>query len=81
MQKFNSCERQIGESITVYVAEVRRLANCCNYRAALNDMLSDCPVVRINDDHIQQRLLAEGNLSFEKALAMALGIEAAAENA
>ena len=79
--KFNSRKRQTGESITVYVAEVRRLANCCNYRAALNNMLSDCPVVGINDDHIQLRLLAEGDLLFEKALAMVLGIEAAVENA
>ena len=36
-------------------------------------MLSDCPVVGINDAHIQQRLLAEW--------VMALGIEAAVENA
>ena len=44
-------------------------------------MLGDRLVVGINDEHIQRRLLAEGNLSFEKALEIALGIEAAVENA
>ena len=74
--KFNSRVHQTRESIIVYVAELRRLANSCNYGAALNDMLRDCLVVGINDDHIQRRLLAEGDLSFGKALEMALGIEA-----
>ena len=54
--------------------------NSCNYGAALHDMLRDCLVAGINDDHIQRRLLAEGLLSFETALEMALGIEAMAEN-
>ena len=79
--KFNSRVRQTGESVAVYVAELRRLANSCNYGAAFNNMLRDSLVVGINDDHIQRRLLAEGDLSFEKALEIALGIEAAAENA
>ena len=79
--KFNSHVRQTGESIAVHVTELRRLANSCNYGAALNDMLRDCLVVGINDDHIQRRLLSEGDLSFEKALEIALGIEAAAKNA
>ena len=75
--KFNSRVHQTRESIIVYVAELRRfLLNSCNYGAALNDMLRDCLVVGINDDHIQRRLLAEGDLSFEKALEMALEIEA-----
>ena len=54
--------------------------NSCNYGAGLNDMLRNRLVVGINNDHIQRRLLAEGYLSFEKALEMALGIEAAVEN-
>ena len=45
--------------------------NLCNYGAALNDMLRNRLVVRINDDHTQRRLLAEGDLSFEKALEIA----------
>ena len=70
----------MGESVAVYVTESRRLVNSCNYGAALHDMLRDRLVAGINDDHIQRRLLAEGLLSFEKALEMALGIEAMAEN-
>ena len=78
--KFKSHVRQMGKSGAVYVTELRRLANSCNYGAALNYILRDRLVAGINDDHIQRRLLAEGDLPFEKALEMALGIEAAPEN-
>ena len=78
--KFKSHVRQMGKSGAVYVTELRRLANFCNYGAALNYILRDRLVAGINDDHIQRWLLAEGDLPFEKALEMALGIEAAPEN-
>ena len=43
--------------------------------------LIGAPAYKLLGSLIQRRLLAEGDLSFEKALEMALGIEAAAENA
>ena len=35
---FNTRSRKQGESITMYVAELRCLAEHCNYRDSLNDM-------------------------------------------
>ena len=43
-------------------------------------MLRDRLVCGINDDAIQRRLLAEQNLTFDKALTTAQGLEAAAKN-
>ena len=43
-------------------------------------MLRDRLVCGVNDDAIQRRLLAERNLTFEKALATAQSLEAAAQN-
>ena len=43
-------------------------------------MLCDRLVCGINDDAIQRRLLSEQNLTFDKALTTAQGLEAAAKN-
>ncbi len=45
--------------MTEYVAELRRLAQSCNYGATLEQMLRDRIVCGINDDRIQRRLLAD----------------------
>ena len=46
----------------------------------LDLMLRDRLVCGVNDDAIQRRLLADQNLMFEKALATAQSLEAAAQN-
>ena len=43
-------------------------------------MLRDRLVVGINNDYIQRRLLAEGDMSFQRTLELALGLEAAVIN-
>lgn len=78
--KFDSRTRKLEESVTEYVAELRRLAQNCNYGATLEEMLRDRIVCSINDDRIQRRLLAETNLTFDNALKIALSVEAANKN-
>ena len=78
---FNTRSRKQGESITMYVAELRRLAEHCNYRDSLNDMLRDRLVCGVNDQRVQRRLLAEGDLTFQKAYDIAIAMEAADRNA
>ena len=63
------------------MSELCGLADSCNYGPVLNDMLWDWLVVGVNDNHIQRRLLAEGDVSLEWAMELALGLEAAAKNA
>jgi len=78
--KFNCRFRRDGESVAKFVSELRSLAEFCNYRATLDDMLRDRLVCGIHDDHIQRRLLAEEKLTFQKAMEIAVAMETAASN-
>ena len=78
--RFNSRTRNAGESVAAYVADLRRLAEFCNFGNMLNQMLRDRLVVRVNCESIQKKFLAERNLTFDKALAIAQGSEEADRN-
>lgn len=75
--RFNSRMRKAGETVTVYVAELRKLAQDCNYGDTLKQMLRDRLVCGVADDRIQRRLLAETGLTFDKALELAQAMETA----
>ncbi|XP_025999364.1 uncharacterized protein K02A2.6-like [Astatotilapia calliptera] len=75
--KFNTRNRRPEESVGDYVAELRKLAQDCNFGDSLTVMLRDRLVCGISDDRIQGRLLAEDSLTFEKALKFAQAMEAA----
>lgn len=78
--KFDSRVRQPSETVSAYVAELRRLAHDCNFGTTLQQMLRDRLVCGINDDRIQRRLLSEPDLTFEKAFEMAVASETASKN-
>ena len=65
----------------MYVAELRRLAEHCNFGDSLNNMLRDRLVCGVSDQRVQRRLLAEAKLTFQKAYDIALAMEAAERNA
>ena len=54
--KFNTRVRTRGESIAAYVAALRSLAEFCEFKETLNDMLRDRLVCGVNDERIQRRL-------------------------
>lgn len=60
-----------------YVAELRKLAQDCNYGETISQVLRDRLVCGINDDCIQRRLLSETNLTFESVLSLAQAIGSA----
>ena len=66
--------------MATYVAELRSLAEFCNFGQTLEAMLRDRIVCGINDDAIQRRLLAEPVLTFKKSLEIAQGLEATARH-
>ena len=74
--RFNTRNRCGGESISTYVAELRHLSEHCSFGTSLNEMLHDWIVCRIEDQKIQQRLLAEPELILDKAFELALASEA-----
>ncbi|XP_031432706.1 uncharacterized protein K02A2.6-like [Clupea harengus] len=78
---FDSRSRQPTESVSAYVAELRRLAHDCNFGTTLEQRLRDRLVCGMNDDRIQRRLLSEIDLTFEKAFKIAVAAETASKNA
>ena len=78
--KFHNRFRRPGETVATFVSELRSLSEFCNFGAALDSMLRDRLVCGIQDDQIQKRLLAEPNLTFQRAMQLAQGLEAAARN-
>ena len=78
--QFHSRVRQSGESVSTYVAELRRLSQHCEFGASLDDMLRDRLVCGISDNRIQRRLLAEADFAFKKALELAQAMESADRN-
>ena len=66
---FNSRVRNANESVSMFVAELRKLTKYWQYGDLLNDMLRERLVCGINYERAQQRLLSKGStLSIEKAL-------------
>ena len=79
--KFNSRARQGGESIASFVAELRKLAEHCEFGDMLEDMLRDRLVSGIEDIQIQHHLLSESKLTLKRALEIASAMELAAKDA
>ena len=79
VKRFEFTARRQGEdeSIAMYIAELRRIAEYCDYGAVLSDMLRDRLVCGVRDKSIQRRLLQTPDLTFNKAHEVALAAEAA----
>ena len=79
---FNMRNQEEGETISAFIAGLRRLSEHCRYEAMLEDMLRDRLVCGVRDKRIQQRLLAEpaADLTFQRARELALATETATRN-
>ncbi|KFD49675.1 hypothetical protein M514_09507 [Trichuris suis] len=64
------------ETVTSYVAELRRLAQYCNFRDTLDSRLRDQLVCGPRDQKLQRQLLRVCDLAFSRALSLALTAEA-----
>ena len=78
--KFHSRCRQPAETVSTYIAELRRIAEHCKFDN-LNSMLCDRLVCGIQDPRIQRRLLAESKLEFKQAFELAQAMESADRDA
>ena len=74
---FHRRNQASGESISDYVAELRRLATNCEFGDYLEQALRDRFVCGIRHENTQKRLLTEANLTLTKAIETACNIEAA----
>ena len=75
--KFNNRDRQASETISDYVAVLRKLSEHCNYGDTLDDMIRDRLVCGVRDEKIQQKLLCEKKLTLNSALKIAQAMESA----
>ena len=79
--KFNTRSQQPGETIAMFLAELRHLSEHCEFGITLDEMLRDRLVCGVRDIRIQRRLLAEPKLTLKRALDLSLAIETADKDA
>ena len=80
--EFNTRSQQEGETVGVFVAALRSIAEHCEYpEDILNDMLRDRIVCGLRDKAVQRGLLKESKLTYQVALDTALAAEAATNDA
>ena len=82
-ERFRFYKRDMGEqeSITAYMAELRRLASTCDFGAFLEEALRDRLVCGLANESIQKRLLTEAKLTLKTALEISQGMELVAKDA
>ena len=73
--RFYKRQQKEGETIAVYVSELRRLAKNCQFGDQLSIDLRDQFVCELFQEPIQQKLLAESDLTLDKALQIAQAAE------
>ena len=79
--RFHKRDQKEGERVSVYQAELRKLAEHCNFGEYLNEALRDRFVCGLRAGSIQKRLLAEDKLTLKKATEIATAMETAARDA
>ena len=78
---FHQRLQQPGESVAMYLAELRKLAVPCEFGESLDEALRDRLVCGLRDEAYQKRLLSECELTLDKALQIAQSLETADVNA
>ena len=81
--QFNTRNQKVGESIMEYIAILCRVAEYCNYSNSLSEMIRHihCIFCGITNTTVQKQLLAEKEMSLDKAVSLAQSIEVAEQGA
>ncbi|XP_064396342.1 uncharacterized protein K02A2.6-like [Halichondria panicea] len=78
--RFYGRSRQPGESVSAFIAELRKLTEYCNFGASLNAALRDRIVGGINNEATQKRLLGERALTYQRAVEISQSVETSDAN-
>ena len=78
---FRRRHQAAGETVGEFVAELRRLSTHCQFGSYLEEVLRDRFVRGLRNELMVKRQLTEADLTFIRAMEIAQGMEAAAENA
>ena len=65
----------------MYLAELKRLSENCEFGTNLNELLRDRIVCETSDTKIQRRLLAEPKLTLKRAPDLAIALETSEKDA
>lgn len=79
--RFYKRDQKEGESISEYIAQLRKLSEHCDFGRALMDSLRDRLVCGLRSAAIQKRLLSERKLDFDQARQISIAMETASRDA
>ena len=79
--RFHKRDQKEDESVGDFVAIIRKLTTHCNFGAFQDDMLRDRLVCGLKSEQIQNKLLTQEDLTFAKALSIAIAAETASKDA
>ena len=79
--RFHKRDQREGETISIFVADIRKLSRHCEFGEALDSYLRDRLVCGLRNESIQKRLLSERDLTFTRAIDTAVAMETAAKDA
>ncbi|KAL0879410.1 hypothetical protein ABMA27_003165 [Loxostege sticticalis] len=79
--KFRQRRQLHNETIADYVSELKKLSKYCEFSSSLDDNLRDQLVCGLKSEIIRQRLFAEDNLTYTRAVTLSLSLEAAERDA
>ncbi|XP_048059455.1 uncharacterized protein K02A2.6-like [Megalobrama amblycephala] len=79
--RFHKRNQEEGETVTMFVAALKKLSEHCEFGDVLNDTIRDRLVCGLRSEAIQKRLLSESNLTLQKATEISVSMELAAKEA
>lgn len=79
--RFHKRNQEEGESVTMFVASLRKLAEHCEFKDVLNDTLRDRLVCGLRNEAAQKKLLTESDLTLDKAINISVTMEMASKEA
>ncbi|XP_015109328.1 uncharacterized protein K02A2.6-like [Diachasma alloeum] len=75
--RFNMCNQTEGQTVSEYIATLKELSTYCEHGTGLNDALRDRLVCGLRNKTTRKKLLSEKNLTYERAVEIAISDEAA----
>ena len=79
--KFHRQNQQEGETISIYLAKLKKLAEHCEFRDYREEALCDRLVCGLLNEAIQKRLLTQKDLTLREAVEIAQGMDTASREA
>ena len=76
--RFHKRDQREGETISIFVDDILKLSQNCEFGEALDPSLRDRLVSGLRNESVQKRFLSERDLTFTRAIDIAVAMETAA---